>query len=80
MLTIDAEKIVQGSAARGVIVMPARAPLVEADAAEGGLRIGHGGPNHDNLNPALSTLANIFNRHPRSITRAKCPRMKSELS
>ena len=50
--------------AKGIRVMPPRAPLVDADAAEGGVRLSLGAPPLDVLRRSLTTLASLLGEGP----------------
>ncbi|MCE1235151.1 MAG: PLP-dependent aminotransferase family protein [Hyphomicrobiales bacterium] len=56
---VEAEAFVARAAATGILLLPARAPLSDPAAKEGGVRISLGGPSIDALERALRRLADI---------------------
>ncbi len=60
MPAAEAERLTKSAAARGVIVMPPNAALVDPDASQGGIRLSVGSPTIDALKQALAVIGSLF--------------------
>lgn len=64
MPTARADSFAGAAMAKGIRVMPPRAPMVDTNAAEGGIRLSLGAPPFDTLRQSLTTLAGLLGDGP----------------